>query len=269
MAKDEKTARELGLEEFAEQPSDEGLSLDQLEQAYIASLEAGDDPYAEPAPEEPSKSDAEDRPEGVDSADSSPDAPGATPSPPSVDEGESSLASAPPVEINPQNILEAMLFVGGEPVSAERVAGLMRGVRTDEIDDLVYELNEQYRRQGRPYTIVEQSGEYRLVLVPAYRRVAHRLYGSPVREVRLSQAAVEVLALVAYRQPLTRVEVDNLRGSNSAALLRQLVRRDLLSITRGLSGSREVFYYTTERFLELFGLSGLDELPRVQDMDRL
>jgi segregation and condensation protein B len=108
-----------------------------------------------------------------------------------------------------------------------------------------------------------------LVLAPEFRRVADRLYGSPEREARLSQAAIEVLALVAYRQPVTRQEVDGLRGTNSGALLRQLVRRDLIAITRGHTGSRDVFYSTTERFLEVFRLSDLEELPRSQDLDRL
>src|SRR5262249_52208155 len=126
-----------------------------------------------------------------------------------------------------------------------------------------------YRSQGRPYLIQAQEQGYVLTLRPKFRAVADRLYGS-VREARLSPQAVDVLALVAYRQPATKQEIDSLRGAESGALLRQLVRRNLITIVhRGEAGQREVAYGTTARFLELFGLSSLDDLPRTQDLQVL
>jgi segregation and condensation protein B len=90
------------------------------------------------------------------------------------------------------------------------------------------------------------------------------------REARLSPAAIDVLALVAYRQPATRQEIDNLRGADSGALLRQLVRRNLIAVVqRGDGQHREVSYGTTPRFLELFQLQSLDDLPQTQDLQRL
>jgi segregation and condensation protein B len=89
-----------------------------------------------------------------------------------------------------------------------------------------------------------------------------------VKEAKLSQAAIDVLAVVAYNQPLTRPEIDRLRNAASASLLSQLVRRGLLRVERPDQKPREPIYYTTERFLELFHLQSLDELPRSQDPDR-
>jgi segregation and condensation protein B len=95
------------------------------------------------------------------------------------------------------------------------------------------------------------------------------LYGG-VREARLSLPAVEVLAIVAYRQPIPRREVETLRGHDSAALLRQLVRRGLIGIIgRAESGGNDVQYGTTPRFLEIFGLSSLEDLPETEDLSRL
>jgi segregation and condensation protein B len=129
-------------------------------------------------------------------------------------------------------------------------------------------LNRDYRRQGRPYRVQTREQGYELVLLPRYRGVLDRLYGS-VREARLSPSALDVLALVAYRQPVTRQEVESLRGLDSGSPLRQLVRLGLVAVQRGEAGQREVAYGTTPRFLKLFQLQSLDDLPRTLDLQQL
>src|SRR5207248_7307806 len=123
------------------------------------------------------------------------------------------------------------------------------------------------RSQGRPYTIQLHEQGYLLVLRPRYAGVRERLYGGP-REARLSPAAVDVLSLVAYRQPATRQEIDSLRGADSGSVLRQLVRHGLVALQRN-EGDPESRYVTTPRFLKLFGLTCLDDLPQTQDLQRL
>ncbi len=214
--------------------------------------------------------------------------PPAVPSPPSgrpaensADEDESD-AAAPPVReavapggetafcpLSPQAILEAMLFVGdrdGRPLAPARAAELMRGVTTEEIPALVTELNRRYAARGRPYEVVGVGSGYRLRLRPAFREVAER-YRGRIREARLSQAAVDVLALVAYRQPITAEEIQRQRGRPSYPILVQLVRRRLLRIERGPERGDPARYYTTRRFLDLFGLESLGDLPRAEDFD--
>jgi segregation and condensation protein B len=168
-------------------------------------------------------------------------------------------------EITPKSILEAMLFVGNprnESLNPQRVASLMRGVRRTEIELLVQELNEQYAADGRPY-LIESSGDgYRMALREEFRAVADKVSGRS-RQARLSPAAIEVLAAVAYHQPMTGVEVTRLRDQPSGAILSQLVRRRLLKVERSTTGkAKELVYRTTERFLELFGLDSLEDLPR-------
>jgi len=168
-----------------------------------------------------------------------------------------------PCPITPSSVLEAMLFVGnrdGSPLTPARAAELMRGVAPGEIAGLVDELNARYEADGRPYTIVSEGSGYRLRLRPEFAPLRNRFYGK-MREVRLSQAAVDILAIVAYQQPLTAEQINKLRGKPSGHVLSQLVHRQLLRIER-TAPRRTAQYYTTERFLRLFGLDSLDDLPR-------
>jgi segregation and condensation protein B len=179
------------------------------------------------------------------------------------EEPRSSDDSPPPLE----RIIEALLFVGGPPLTVDRAREVIRQLTPEQFTDAIARLNNDYRHQGRPYRIGLREHGYELALRPAFRAVAQRLAGS-ARETRLSQAATDTLALVAYRQPVTRQEVDSLRGADSISLLRQLVRLGLISVQRG-DGQSESCYGTTGRFLKEYGLRSLDDLPRTQDLQRL
>jgi segregation and condensation protein B len=175
-------------------------------------------------------------------------------------------AAAPP---SLPRIIEALLFVGGVPLTATRACETIRGLTPQQFTEAVETLQRDYRRQGRPYLIQIQDKGYVLSLRPRFKNVTQKLYG-PLREARLSGAAVDVLSLVAYRQPATKQEIDSLRGCESGGVLRQLVRCGLVAVVqRGDSARREVTYGTTARFLELFKLRGLDDLPQTQDLQKL
>ena len=140
------------------------------------------------------------------------------------------------------------------------------GVDSREIDALVRELNDQYEAAGQAYYIASVGPGYQMKLRGQFDSLTNRFYGR-IREARLSQAAIDVLAIVAYNQPIVRVEVDRLRDRSSSAILSQLVRRRLLRIERSDDKPPAVRYFTTDRFLELFGLENLESLPRSQDID--
>lgn len=174
--------------------------------------------------------------------------------------------TAPPPLIR---IIEGMLFLGGEPLSPARACGIIRSLTEAQFAEAVATLEHDYRIQGRPYGVQKQEGGYILALRPRFRGVLEKLYGGP-RAARLSPAILDVLALVAYRQPATKQELDTLRGSECGSLLRQLVRRGLVAVVPHTeAGSKEVAYGTTPRFLELFKLRSLDDLPQTQDLNRL
>lgn len=242
----------MGLSGLQQPPTDGGLSLEQLNEAFAEMLGGGSDPYtAVPAPV------------GID--DTLID-PGPVTEPDSVAEGEHDEAC----EITPRSIFEAMLFVGhpqNEPLTSTKVASLMRGVRAAEIDDLVRELNEMYVGEGRPYEIVSVGEGYRLALRDKFEPVRNLFYGR-VRQHRLSPAALEVLSVVAYHGAIAADEVTRLRGAPSGAVLSQLVRRQLLSVEKTDTKPRQLIFRPTKRFLELFGLVSLDDLPRSSDIDK-
>lgn len=167
-----------------------------------------------------------------------------------------------------KRILEAILFTGGAPLSVVRATEAVRGLTPAQFAEVVDELNRDYRSQGRPYRIQLREQGYELTLQPRYRGVIDRLYGS-TREARLSPQALDVLSLVAYRQPATKQEIESLRGLESGAPLRQLVRLGLVAIQRGEASQKEICYGTTAKFLKVFGLHSLDDLPRTQDLQQI
>jgi segregation and condensation protein B len=169
---------------------------------------------------------------------------------------------APP---SPEQLIEAMLFVGGHPLTAPVACSTVRGLTQERFLIAVDALTRQYRRERRPYSIHARDDGFVLTILPSYRALRERLFGGP-REARLSQPALDVLSIVAYRQPVEKVEVDSMRGIDSGAILRQLVRLGLVAVQhRAEAGSRAVRYGTTPRFLQLFNLGSLDELPRLGD----
>jgi len=196
-------------------------------------------------------------------------------SPPDASTTEEGGPAAAPADtddccpITPRSILEALLFVGrpgGEGLRADQIAQWIRDVEPAEIEQTISLLNDQYAAEGAPYAIEQQGLAYRLTLTPEFQRARQRLSGRG-REARLSQAAIEVLALVAYNQPIAGPEVSRLRGKPSGHIITQLVRRQLLQIDRQPERPRTPFYQTTPRFLTLFGLSDLTDLPQTQELD--
>jgi segregation and condensation protein B len=228
--------------------------LDQLSSAFAEMLGGGHDPYSSPAEAVPGNMPLQG---------------GLVLSSGTVSPGGPPAAVDPGVHVTPRSVFEAMLFVGSPddtPLTSQGVASLMRGVRPAEIDEFVRELNDQYAANRCPYTITSAADGYRLVLREKFGPLRERLHGR-VRQARLSQAAIEVLALVAYHQPLTSEQVTKERGRASGPILTQLVRRQLLRIERPDQDKRTPRYLTTQRFLDLFGLESLDALPRSEDFD--
>lgn len=169
---------------------------------------------------------------------------------------------------SPDAIVEAMLFIGGAPLTAEKACSAIRGLTGESFLEIVSGLIRKYRRQLRPYTIRQQGEGYLLGIRSEYRYLKERLQTGP-REARLTQPALDVLSLVAYRQPIAKPDLDALRGADSTTLLRLLVRLGLIASSRQTlpegEGKATVVYNTTSRFLELFHLTSLDDLPRMGD----
>jgi segregation and condensation protein B len=164
-----------------------------------------------------------------------------------------------------------MLFVGrpdDRPFSAREMAAAMRGVSPTEIDAAVADLNCLYERHFAPYEIAGNPEGYRLALRDEMHRVRDKFHGR-IREARLTPAAVEVLSIVAYNQPTTVEAINDLRGAPSGAALASLVRRKLVRVDRPADRTVPPQYSTTERFLRLFGLATIAELPRSEELEKI
>jgi segregation and condensation protein B len=168
---------------------------------------------------------------------------------------------APPA---PERIIEALLFIGAAPVTPQKVCEILRGVGKEEVLEIIAGLNKKYRDQNRPYRILPKPEGYHLMVMPKFHYLLNRLHDSG-REAKLSPQALDTLALIAYRQPIGRQEIDSLRGGDTSSTLRLLIRLGLISVQKANSESRELHYETTKRFLGLFNLQSLDDLPRHQD----
>lgn len=176
-------------------------------------------------------------------------------------------APEPVAAVTPRQILEALLFVGGEPLTTRKLSNVLRGEFSPEyIETLLEELNSLYSREGRPYEIRLGDGGYRMTLREDFERIRRKSYGLGPKEVKLSQEAIEVLAIVAYHQPVTVAAVEELGKPGCGGVLRQLLRRELIAVERTAGKQREVVYRTTPRFLSLFSIRSLNELPRLEQV---
>ena len=167
-----------------------------------------------------------------------------------------------------RRIVEAVILGSPEPISAQRVAAVIPYCKPAKVKSLVEELNAEYAEQGRSFEIGEIAGGYQLRTLPEFASYLQQI--QPQRPLRLSKPALETLAIVAYRQPVTRAGVEDIRGVDAGAVLRSLLERKLLR----LAGHKEVpgrpmLYGTTRRFLEVFSLEKLEDLPSLRQLEEL
>lgn len=182
---------------------------------------------------------------------------------PADDTGVSDDAAVCPV--SPRSIVEAILFVGSDdesqPLTTRKIAATMRDVSPGEVTKVVKELNAAYESQGAAFRIQQEKSVVRMVLTESCQPIRDRFYGE-VRKARLGQQAIDVLAIVAYQQPVGKAQIDELRNRDCGSVLNQLTRRGLLDFERDPESPRSRIYRTTDRFLELFHLDSLDDLPQ-------
>jgi len=167
-----------------------------------------------------------------------------------------------------RRIIEALVVTAAEPISAARLAQIVPDCSPASARDLVESLKHEYLESDRAFEIWEVAGGYQLRTRAEFSGYLQQLQKQ--RPLRLSRAALETLAVVAFKQPATRGEVDEVRGVDSGAVLKGLMERKLVRI----SGHREVpgrpmLYATTRRFLEVFGLESLEHLPSLREFEEL
>ena len=240
---------------------EEEFSLDQLSQAYAEVLKQNqpDVDLAEMSPEnEAAQSDPDDN-EAVGESEGQ------------GDHEQDDNAACP---ISPESIIEAILFVGAPKdvkLTSRKIAAVLRDVSPKEVTKTVRELNAKYEQENAAYRIESDGGVFKMIVDPKLEIFQREFYGRN-REARLSQAAIDVMAVVAYNQPMTREQVEKIRSRPSGAVLAQLVRRELLNVAPGETNPKIKYFSTTDRFLDLFHLDEIADLPQsheVSDIEEL
>ena len=169
---------------------------------------------------------------------------------------------------NLKAIVESLLFASDTPLTIDKITSIMEIQDRKAAHNALTSLAEEYESQKRGFFLSEVAGGYQLRTRPEYRQWVRRMKQS--RPARLSRAAMETLAIVAYKQPVLRSDVEHLRGVDSGGTLHTLLEHGLIRVLgrKPLPG-RPMVYGTTKRFLEIFDLKGLNGLPTLKDLKEL
>ncbi len=168
--------------------------------------------------------------------------------------------------MNPTQIVEAVLFASEAPLNAEEIARADEALDEDLIEEAVRELNAAYSESERAFEIRELGEGYQLLTRADFAPYLERFDTIP-RPSRLSGPALETLAIIAYRQPIGRIEMEYIRGVGSSGVIHTLQDRGLIDVVaRGEGLGRPLLYGTTQRFLEHFVFRSLDDLPRPEEL---
>ena len=165
--------------------------------------------------------------------------------------------------------IECIVFISDQPVSVDKLQQVFTELERSEIKKYLKEMIQEWAGLDRGILLEEVAGGYQFRTDPEYGEYVTN-YNKKVRKFRLSRAALEVLAIIAYKQPVTRVEIESIRGVDSSGVINALLERRILEI----KGRKEVIgkpflYGTTSEFLEVFGLKSLNDLPTLKEIDEI
>ena len=165
-----------------------------------------------------------------------------------------------------KRIIEALLFASESPVTAERLSETVGSVEGSTVEALVQELKAEYAQTQRSLIIVEVAGGYQMATDPSYAPWIKKFY-KQVRQEKLSRPALETLAIIAYKQPATKPEIEAIRGIDVSGLMDSLCEKGLIKILgRKDAPGRPMLYGTTKEFLQYFGLNALTDLPKAEEL---
>ncbi len=169
---------------------------------------------------------------------------------------------------NIKSIIEALLFVSGSSLTIDRIKSVLALNNTKEIRDALSALSDEYEARKGGFYLHEVAGGYQIRTRPEYTKWIKRLIRT--KPVRISKAAMETLAIVAYKQPIVRSDIEHIRGVDCGGILRTLLERKFIRILgRKEIPGRPLIYATTRQFLEIFDLKDLKDLPTTEEIEKL
>lgn len=168
-----------------------------------------------------------------------------------------------------KRIIEALIFAADAPVPESRIRHVIEELESADIQRVVDELNAEYEQNQHAFKIVQIAGGFQLVTRPEFSNYV-KLYYKGRTKSRLSRAALEALAIIAFKQPISRPEIDAIRGVNSDGVVKNLLERNLIHISgRSSAIGRALLYSTTPEFLRYFGINDIADLPKPREIEEL
>jgi segregation and condensation protein B len=175
--------------------------------------------------------------------------------------------SLPPTDVSVESVTEAVLFASDEPLREARLADIV-GTSASQIRQHIKNLNDKYQANNNAFRIEQIAGGYQMMTLGSYNHWLQKLLR--VRDAgKLSPAALETLAIIAYKQPIIRADVETIRGVAVGEIIRALMYKGLVKIIgRAEVIGRPLLYGTTKKFLEVFGLNSLKDLPKIEELKK-
>ena len=168
-----------------------------------------------------------------------------------------------------KQVIEALIFASDQPVSARVIGSIIEGTTPKRVEQTIALLNQDYRDTGRVFEIVPVGGGFHYITRSQFHPWLKLLFRGR-RKQRLTRPALETLAIVAYRQPVTKTTVESIRGVNIDGVMQTLLERKLITIAgREKSPGRPLLYKTTSDFLQYFGINDLDDLPNLREIEEI
>jgi len=168
-----------------------------------------------------------------------------------------------------KRIVEALIFASDSPVTENRVKNIVEELGISQIQKIVEELNAEYEERQNAFQITQIGGGYQFVTRAQFSKYIKKYYKGRSRS-RLSRAGLEALAIIAFKQPISRPEIDAIRGVNSDGVVRTLLERNLIYISgRSENIGRPLLYSTSSEFLQYFGINDVSELPKPKEIEDL
>ena len=183
-----------------------------------------------------------------------------------------------PISESKRHIIEALLFASDEPLSMNQLIDILKSpenagprirMKDDEVLAIIRELNAEYVQAGRSFRIIQVAGGFQFATMPEFAEWLGRMVKEKARR-KLTQAVIETLSVIAYKQPITKPEIEAIRGVNADYAISKLMERGLVTIVgRAASAGRPLLYGSTADFLKHFGLNDLSELPKPREIEEI
>lgn len=167
------------------------------------------------------------------------------------------------------SVVEALILASPEPLPARKLAGMVRGLTPSGAGKAVAELNNRYMEGGCSFRVRELAGGFQFYIVPEFAGYVQELFARR-RKMRLTRASLETMAIVAYRQPVTKAEIEHIRGVATDGVVHHLLEKKLITLRgRAKTVGKPLQYGTTDEFLKFFGLAALSDLPKMSEIEEL